>query len=146
MLLAPAAKTKRSLELVQLLLTCASFCTVLAASGLAAPADQRPGYHAAAPLERDAGRDRRFSDLARFERKRREAEQQASRRGLARGLAARAKAAEEPSLPLTLLLTPPGTPRLAFQHCARTVKSMPTKRATSTASTSRRPIPTTTER
>jgi hypothetical protein len=133
MLLAPAAKTKRSLDLIQLLLTCASFCTVLAASGLAAPADQRPGYHAAAPLERDAGPDRRFSDLARFERKRREAEQQASRRSLARGLAARAKAAEEPSLPLTLLLTPRHTPSrvpvfaqpVAFRgHCSRPTRTI----------------------
>lgn len=95
MLLAPAAKTKRSIELVQLLLTFASFCTVVAASGLATAAPEHPGYHAA-PLQRDAERDRRFSDLARFERKRRESEQQASRRSLARKLVAAADAADDP--------------------------------------------------
>ena len=94
MLLAPANRTKRSLELVQLLLTFASFCTIVAASGIdASPAD-RAGYHAGAPQQRDATRDRRFSDLARFERKRREAEQQASRRSGALGLEASVKTSE----------------------------------------------------
>jgi len=46
------------------------------------PADGEAGYHASAPLQREAAGDRAFRDLARLDRKRREAEQQASRRGI----------------------------------------------------------------
>jgi len=84
-MLAPTAKNKRILELIQLGLTFVSVCAVLDASRIHSPPDGRPGYSAAIPRPRETSEDRRVGDLARVERKRREAEQQASRRGLELG-------------------------------------------------------------
>lgn len=84
-MLAPTAKNKRILELIQLGLTFVSVCAVLDASRIHSPPDGRPGYSAAIPRPRETSKDRRVDDLARVERKRRETEQHASRRGLELG-------------------------------------------------------------
>ena len=78
-MLAPKPKTKRLLEAIQFALTFASACAVVDASRIHAAPQQRPGYHASIPQPREAARDRALSDLARIERKRREAEQSSSR-------------------------------------------------------------------
>lgn len=81
-MLAPKAKTTRFLETIQLALTFVGVCSVADASLIHARPDGRPGYYAPGPQESDSTGDRRLADLARVERKRREAEQHASRRGL----------------------------------------------------------------
>ena len=83
-MLAPKPKTKRFLESIQLLLTFASTCAVVETTRISTPLHDVPGYYASVPqpLARD---DRRLGDLARTDRKRREAEQHASRRGAALG-------------------------------------------------------------
>ena len=86
-MLAAKPKTKRFLELTQFVLTLASTCAVLETTRVYAPLHDRPGYYASAPLEREAQDDRRLGDLARSDRKRREAEQQTSRRRLELGAA-----------------------------------------------------------
>ena len=78
--------SKRSLEIIQFVLTLASTCAVVEASRAEASPHDRPGYHVSVPAQREA-RDRSMSDLARTERKRREAEQQLSRRGAKLGQA-----------------------------------------------------------
>jgi hypothetical protein len=78
----PQVKTTRWLETIQLVLTFVSVCSVADASLSHAPPDRRPGYYAPGPQESDSTGDRRLADLARVERKRREAEQHASRRRL----------------------------------------------------------------
>lgn len=97
-MLAPTAKTQRFLKVTQVLLTFLSVCAVADSSRADRPPTDRPGYHAGAQ-QREAARDRRFGDLARTERKRREAEQQANRRSAARTAAVRlsssARAADE---------------------------------------------------
>jgi hypothetical protein len=80
-MLAPTPKTRRFLELTQFVLTFASACAVVEASRIQAPLHDRPGYYASLPQQRETSRDRSIGDLARVERKRREAEQHASRRG-----------------------------------------------------------------
>jgi hypothetical protein len=72
--------SKRFLEITQFVLTLASTCAVVEASRAEAPLHARPGYYVSVPAQREA-RDRSMSDLVRMERKRREAEQQLSRRG-----------------------------------------------------------------
>jgi hypothetical protein len=81
-MLAPTAKTKRFLEITQFVLTFASTCAVVEASRSHTPFHDRPGYHASVPQQREASPDRSIGDLARVERKRREAEQHSSRRGV----------------------------------------------------------------
>ena len=73
-------KTKRFLEVTQVVLTFVSVCAVVDASRIHSPPDGRPGYYATIPHPRATSNDRRLADLARVERKRREAEQHASRR------------------------------------------------------------------
>jgi hypothetical protein len=84
-MLAAKPKTQRALESIQLLLTFASVCAVVETTRLHAPPHDRPGYSASVPQPLDARGDRRFGDLARVDRKRREAQQHASRRGAALG-------------------------------------------------------------
>ncbi|HUQ53037.1 MAG TPA: hypothetical protein VM692_12505 [Gammaproteobacteria bacterium] len=81
-MLAPKPKARRFLEMTQFVLTLASACAVVDASRIQTAAPDRPGYHTSVPQPRQAARDRSLGDLARVERKRREAEQHASRRGL----------------------------------------------------------------
>ena len=79
-MLLPKPKTTRFLELTQLVLTFVSVCSVVDASRIHSPPDGRPGYYASIPHPHETSNDRRLGDLARVERKRREAEQHASRR------------------------------------------------------------------
>ena len=75
---ASTARKKRFLEIGQVVLAFASVCAVAAYTrGLAA--ENGPGRHFTAPHEEHRAVDRRFNDLARVERKRREAEQRRSR-------------------------------------------------------------------
>lgn len=69
---------KRFLELTQLLLAFVGTCGV-ADTTIPHGTHSRPGYSASIPIEATTG-DRRFADLARTERRRREALQLASRR------------------------------------------------------------------
>ena len=78
--------SKRFLETIQFVLTLASTCAVVEASRAEPPLHDRPGYHVGVPAQR-AARDRSMSDLVRMERKRREAEQQLSRRSAKLGRA-----------------------------------------------------------
>jgi hypothetical protein len=78
-----AGKTKRLLETIQLVLTFASTCAVADTLRIELPPHDRPGYYAGTSPHSERGGDRRLADLARADRKRREAEQQSSRRGIA---------------------------------------------------------------
>ena len=78
-MLAPSPKSQRFLETVQLVLTFVGVCGVVDASLVPSPSHDRAGYYASAPEGPRAADDRRIADLARTERKRREAEQQAQR-------------------------------------------------------------------
>lgn len=69
---------KRFLEMTQVLLAFIGTCGVVN-STVPHGAHHRPGFAATVPLKASAG-DRRLADLARSERKRREAQQLASRR------------------------------------------------------------------
>lgn len=80
-MLAATRNTKRFLEITQLVLAFIGTCTVVDTTLLSSP--HRPGFAASVPLRAAAG-DQRFRDLARTDRKRREAEQQTSRRAAAR--------------------------------------------------------------
>jgi len=71
-MLAPTAKTKRFLERIQILLTFASFCTVVDTTFIDALPHDPTGYSPAGPPQAEARGDRLFGDLARTERKRRE--------------------------------------------------------------------------
>ena len=82
------AKKRRFLEITQIVLAFASVTAVADATHSQAVHDAR-SYHGTRGGE-DNDADRRFSDLARSERKRREAAQRSSRRGIelaARGAA-----------------------------------------------------------
>jgi hypothetical protein len=79
-MLAATAKSKRHLEVIQLVLSFASVCAIVDASGFLPPLPYAAGYYRSAPLPRETDVDRRIADLARVERQRREAEQHASRR------------------------------------------------------------------
>ena len=83
-MLSRIAKNRRLLEITQLVLTFVSVCVVVDTSRIHR-FDNAPGYHASIPRDREAARDSRIGDLARLERKRREAEQDATRRGLTAG-------------------------------------------------------------
>jgi hypothetical protein len=80
-MVAPKPKTKRFLESIQLLLSFASVCAVVDATRIQAPLHNHSGYYASVPQRSGARGDRSLGDLARVDRKRREAEQHASRRG-----------------------------------------------------------------
>jgi hypothetical protein len=84
-MLAPTAKTKRVLEAIQITLTFVGACAVLETSRLPSPFDARPGYYAGVPHPGRTFGDRRVGDLARAERKRREAEQRSTRRHIELG-------------------------------------------------------------
>ncbi len=71
-MLAPTAKTKRFLERIQILVTFASFCTVVDATFVDALPHDPTGYRAGNAPQDEAHGDRLFNDLARTERKRRE--------------------------------------------------------------------------
>jgi hypothetical protein len=86
-MLTSTAKKKRFLEAVQLVLTFVSVCAVLETGRLPAPLDPRPGYYAGLPHPDRAFGDRRLGDLARADRKRREADQQSTRRRAEVGIA-----------------------------------------------------------
>jgi len=74
-MLAPRPKTKRLLETIQVLLTLASVCAVVDATLLPVRPQGGAGYHAGSAMPQGRVRgDRSFGDLARTERKRREAE------------------------------------------------------------------------
>jgi hypothetical protein len=74
-MLAPRPKTKRLLETVQILLTFASVCAVVDASWIHTSPHGGAGYYAGGGLPQGRARgDRQLGDLARTERKRREAE------------------------------------------------------------------------
>jgi hypothetical protein len=64
---------RRFLETIQFVLTLASTCAVAETIRIHSTPDDRPGYYASIPLD-EARADRRLGDLARAERKRREAE------------------------------------------------------------------------
>jgi hypothetical protein len=81
-MLAGTRNRKRFLEMTQLVLAFIGTCTVVDTT-IPQPAHGRPGFAASLPL-RATTLDRRFNDLARTDRKRREAEQQTSRRAAAR--------------------------------------------------------------
>jgi hypothetical protein len=70
----PTAKTKRSLEMIQLVLSFASVCAVVDATFIDALPHDPTGYYAGGSQQGDAHEDRLMGDLARAERKRREAE------------------------------------------------------------------------
>jgi hypothetical protein len=80
-MLAAKPKTKRFLESIQLLLSFASVCAVVETTRIHAPLHNHSGYYASVPQPSGARGDRSLGDLARADRKRREAEQHASRRG-----------------------------------------------------------------
>ena len=85
-MLAAKPKTKRFLESIQLILAFASTCAVIETTRIPASLlHDPPGYSASVPQPSDARGDRSLGDLARAERKRREAEQDASRRSAALG-------------------------------------------------------------
>jgi hypothetical protein len=86
-MLASSAKNNRFLVITPFRLTLVSSCEVVEASRIHAPLHDRPGYHASAPQQREASLDRSIGDLARVERKRREAQQHSSRRGVELGQA-----------------------------------------------------------
>jgi hypothetical protein len=86
-MLAATAKNKRFLEIIQFVLTLASTCAVVEASRISALPHDRPGWYTSMPQPHEASRDRSLADLARMERKRREAEQRSSRRSLGLGQA-----------------------------------------------------------
>ena len=79
-MLAAAFKNRRFLEIIQFALALASTCAVVETSSIPAAPHDRPGFYASVPHPREA-RDRSIADLARMERRRREAEQRSSRRG-----------------------------------------------------------------
>jgi len=87
-MLAPTAKAQRVLETIQLVLTFVSVCAVVEATRVHAEPARGAGYFACAPQQPEASADRSIADLARAERKRREAELEASVRGLTFGAAA----------------------------------------------------------
>jgi hypothetical protein len=67
-------KTKRFLETIQFVLTFASACAVVDTTRVHALPDSQPRYYAGTSQQSETRGDRRLSDLARSERKRRESE------------------------------------------------------------------------
>jgi len=72
-MLAPAAKTKRFLEMIQIVLSFASVCAMVDSTFIDVLPHDPIGYYAGGSPQRELGADRLFGDLARTERKRREA-------------------------------------------------------------------------
>ena len=72
-MLSPRPKTKRFLESIQIALSFASVCAVVDASFVQGRGHEAAGYHGSGSPHREARTDRLISDLARTERKRREA-------------------------------------------------------------------------
>jgi hypothetical protein len=72
-MLSPKPKTKRFLEKIQVVLTFASVCTVADASFVHAGPHDQAGYYAGGPRQGEARADTLIGELARTERKRREA-------------------------------------------------------------------------
>ena len=70
--------------MTQLVVTFVSVCAVLETSRIQLPLDRPPGVYAGIPQHNEASGDRRLGDLARAERRRREAAQQSIRRGIER--------------------------------------------------------------
>jgi hypothetical protein len=73
-MLAPTGKTQRVLETIQFVLTFVSVCAVVDATRIHSPSERGAGYYARAPQQVETWADRSITDLARAERKRREAE------------------------------------------------------------------------
>jgi hypothetical protein len=73
-MLSTTTKTKRFLEKIQLVLSFASVCAVVDANIIDALPHDPTGYYAGSSQQGDTRGDRLFGDLARAERKRREAE------------------------------------------------------------------------
>ena len=71
--------------MTQLVLTFVSVCAVLETSRIQLPLDRAPGVYAGIPQNNEASGDRRIGDLARVERRRREAAQESIRSGIERG-------------------------------------------------------------
>ena len=88
-MLAPKPKTKRLLEITQIVLTFASVCTVIDACRIDPKPSEHAGYYASRPQQSGVQRDRLLGDLARTERKRREAALRALVRQRVRGWGAR---------------------------------------------------------
>jgi hypothetical protein len=78
-------KTKRFLESIQFVLTFASACAVVETTRIHTPLHDQPSYYASVPQPNDVRGDRLLADLARVDRKRREAEQDTNRRSAALG-------------------------------------------------------------
>ena len=72
-MLSPRPKTKRFLETIQLVLSFASVCAVVDTSFIQGRLHEAAGYDAGGSPQREAREDRLMSDLARTERRRREA-------------------------------------------------------------------------
>ena len=72
-MLSPRPKTKRWLEAIQVVLSFASVCAVVDASFVQGRAHAAAGYHGSGSPHGEARTNRLLSDLARTERKRREA-------------------------------------------------------------------------
>jgi hypothetical protein len=72
-MLSPRPKTKRFLEKIQIVLTFASVCTVADASFVQAQPRDAAGYYAGGSRQGEARPDDLIGELARTERKRREA-------------------------------------------------------------------------
>lgn len=85
-MLSRTSKTRRFFDLTQLALSFASVCAVADASCPQSPSRWHSGYYAGLPTENGSFEDRRIGDLARVDRKRREAEQQSLRRRTALGV------------------------------------------------------------
>ena len=73
-MLAPPAKTKRFLEMIQIVLSFASVCAVVDSTFIDVLPRNPTGYYTRGAPQDEARGDRLFGDLARAERKRREAE------------------------------------------------------------------------
>ena len=72
-MLSPGPKTKRLLETIQVVLSFASVCAAVDASFIQGRLHEAAGYSARGSPQREARGDRLVSDLARTERRRREA-------------------------------------------------------------------------
>ncbi len=68
--------------MIQVALTFVSVCAAIETSRIQLPLDRPPGYYAGIPHDNEAYGDRRLGDLARAERRRREAAQQSIRHGI----------------------------------------------------------------
>jgi hypothetical protein len=72
-MLSPRPKTRRFLETIQVVLSFVSVCAVVDATLIQEWGHDAAGYYSGGSPQREARADRLISDLARTERKRREA-------------------------------------------------------------------------